>query len=380
MSDLSERLSARAGESAKPDEYTPKTEFDGVSGHIQTGGLEQPPTDFTALLEQFGYDPEEVRIVGHPRTSRWQAFDGRWLAAYRFQIAPKTFEMDLPALYQESRLKPRERVAGSTTDRTCVPVIADIQTGKVGSRGGTPELLDRLERTREKLAAELERRKPDSVFLPDINDLFENFESGGNPMFTNDLSLADQMDIAATEVYKFVELCVSFAPTTVAIVPSNHTAWRRGSQNLGIPGDDLGIFVHKQVEKVAKAAKLDATWHYPDAYNESLVVKVRDTNVGMVHGNQYRAGKAPEWWAKQTHGGQPVGTADILLTGHLHHLSILPTGRNPFTGRSKWWLQAPSLDNGSDWYRNAQGDDSDPGMLMFDVTDAGFDLQSLTVL
>jgi hypothetical protein len=59
---------------------------------------------------------------------------------------------------------------------------------------------------------------------------------------------------------------------------------------------------------------------------------------------------------------------------------VEPTGRNPYTGRSKWWLQAPTADAGSDWFRNLAGDDSDPGILTFDITDDGFDLQSLTVL
>ncbi|GAA1147913.1 hypothetical protein GCM10009651_35770 [Microbacterium natoriense] len=366
-----------------PAKYQKHAEFDENGGTAATGPVRRMVTDYSELLRLAGLDPENFRIVG--KVSQWTKTHHDREDTYSFLF---TFEaitaaedsIDLPALYAEGRRKPRARVKATTTARTCVPVIADIQAGKVGSRGGTPELLQRLEEKRDKLTAELKRRKPDSIFLPDINDLFENFESGGNPMFSNDLSLSQQMDVAATEVYKFVELCARFGPVKVAVVPSNHTAWRRGSLNLGAPGDDLGIFVHRQVEKVAKAAGLEATWEYPEHYNESMVVDVRGTKVGMVHGNQYRPGQAPAWWAKQTHGAQPVGAADILLTGHLHHLSILPTGRNPYTGRSKWWLQAPTLDNGSDWFRNVAGDDSDPGMLLFDITEDGFDLQSLTVL
>jgi hypothetical protein len=59
---------------------------------------------------------------------------------------------------------------------------------------------------------------------------------------------------------------------------------------------------------------------------------------------------------------------------------IQPTGRSTRTGRAKWWLQAPTLDNGSDWFRNLAGDDSDPGLLVFDLTADGFELQSLAVL
>jgi hypothetical protein len=104
------RLASQIGDYPAADEkkYTPSTEFDGIEGHIQTKGLEQPP-DFTALLEQFGYDPAEVRIVGHPRTSRWQTYDERWLTAYRFNIAPVELfasSADIEALVLKAKKKP----------------------------------------------------------------------------------------------------------------------------------------------------------------------------------------------------------------------------------------------------------------------------------
>lgn len=367
-----------------PPKYQKHAEYDTDTGTGTgaTGAVTRMISDERELLLSAGVDPDVFRIVG--KIGQWtKTFHGKHdTYSFYFQFEKITAEvgLDLPALYAAGRRKPLARLVSPATGRTCVPVIADVQAGKTGSRGGTPELLDRLAEKREALAAELKRRKPDDIFLPDINDLFENFESGGNPMFTNDLSLSQQMDVAATEVYEFVRLCAKFGPVKIAVVPSNHTAWRRGSVNLGRPGDDLGIFVHRQVEKVAKAAGLDAVWEYPPTYDESMVIDVRGTRVGLVHGNQFRAGQAPTWWAKQTHGGQPVGTADILLSGHYHHLSILPSGRNAYTGKGKWWLQAPTLDNGSDWFRNIAGDDSDPGLLLFDITDNGFDLQSLTVL
>ena len=66
--------------------------------------------------------------------------------------------------------------------------------------------------------------------------------------------------------------------------------------------------------------------------------------------------------------------------GHRAFLTVLPSGRNPSTGKSKWWLQAPTTDNGSSWFRNVGGGDSDAGLLVFDITPDGFDLSSLTVL
>src|SRR5690554_6794062 len=361
-----------------PSEWQPQSTWDGNTGTVTTGLIE-PTEKHEELLRQFDYDPDKVRIEGTVNQWRKQLADGTWRISYFFKVASRATELDLPALYATARRKPRKPFTNAPTGRVTVPVLADVQADKTGSRGGTPELVDRLVEKREKLAALLKVRKPDSTVLAEAGDLFEGFESGGNPMFTNDLSLAQQIDLAATEVYEFVTLMARHGRVDVMAVPSNHTAWRRGKQTLGRPSDDLGLLVHRQVAKVAHAAGLDAHWHFPRDYDESMILDVNGTTLGLVHGNQYAPGGAPLWWGKQQHGGQPVGAADILIGGHYHQLNVLPTGRNPYTGRSKWFLQAPTLDNSSDWFRNTAGDDSDPGLLVFDVTSDGFDLSSLTV-
>lgn len=348
-------------------------------GQITTGPIEPVKVD-TDLLKLWGYDPAEVEIVGAIGQWRKEQPDGTWRVSYRFSHRAKASNIDLPSLYAAAKRKPRAPITRTTADRTTVAVLADVQAGKVGSRGGTPELLDRLTEKRARLDAQLKAGKASHLVLAEAGDLFEGFESGGNPMFTNDLSLAQQMDLASTEVYEFVTLMAKYGHVDILAVPSNHTAWRNGKQQLGRPGDDLGLLCHRQVEKVARAAGIDATWHFPPIYDEAITLDVRGTVLGMVHGNQFTPGGGAKYWAGQQHGGQPIGAADILLSGHYHHLRIEPTGRNPYTGRSKWWLQAPTVDNGSDWYRNRAGDDSDPGLLVFDITEDGFDLTSLTVL
>lgn len=343
-------------------------------------GLVAPVSTDADLLKEFGYDPEEIEIVGTVNQWRKQQADGSWLVSYYFKHRPKVARLDLPALYAAAKKIPKPLKPVQRLPRTTVVVLADVQAGKVGARGGTPELLDRLAMVRQKLDLRFRLTRPTSSILAEAGDLFEGFESGGNPMFTNDLSLAQQIDLASTEVFEFVKLQARYGHVDVMAVPSNHTAWRRGKQQLGRPGDDLGLLVHRQVEKIAAAAGLDATWHFPPMYDEAVTFKTLSTTIGLVHGNQFNSNGAVGWWEGQLHGGQPIGSADILVTGHYHHLQIMPTGRNPYTQRSKYWLQAPTLDNGSDWFRNLRGDDSDPGLLVFDVTEDGFDLQSLTVL
>ena len=362
-----------------PEQWRAQSTWDGQQGQVTTGPI-APTENFDDLLKKFDYDPDKFEIVGKVNQWRKETPDGNFLVSYFFGVRAKESVLDLPALFATARRKPRARTKVAPKPHTEVAPIADLQAGKVGSRGGTPELIDRLEGVKERLNERFKRTKPERIVIPDVGDLFEGFESGGNPMFTNDMSLAEQMDFTATVVYDFVELAHKYAPVDIVPVPSNHTAWRNGKQNLGRPCDDLGLLVHRNVQRVAKAKGLDATWHYPADYDEHVTIDIRGTKLGVVHGNQFAPHGAPVWWGKQQHGGQSVGAADILMTGHYHHLLVTPTGRNPYTNRPKWWLQAPTLDNGSDWFRARAGEDSDPGMLVFSVTDDGFDLQSLAVL
>jgi hypothetical protein len=366
-----------------PKKYQQHAEFDETGGTAATGPVRRMVTDYRELLTLAGLDPDAFRIVG--KVSQWTKTFHDKEDTYSFFFAFESITageeaIDLPALYAEAKRKPRSPIRGTADSRVTVVALSDVQAGKVDHRGGTPELIDRLAGMRDRLAAHLKTRKPSRTVLAEVGDLFEGFESGGNPAFTNDLSLSQQMDLAGTELYRFIEVMQRHGRVDVVCIPSNHTQWRSGKQQLGRAGDDLGLFVHKQTRKVVEAAGIDAHWTFPGDYDESVVLDVLGTGLGVVHGNQFSSGRAVDWWQKQQHGGMPTARADILLTGHYHHLTVLPSGRNPNTGRQKWWLQACTTDNGSAWFRNVGAGDSDAGLLVFDITEDGFDLSSLTVL
>lgn len=351
---------------------------------------EQPVTDWTHIFQRFNLDPAEFSVVNNTvRCATWQQSkaleDGTRdivnLYSYRAQFTRIQADehVDLPALYAAAKAAtPVPRPI--TSERATVIVWADPQIGKTGSRGGTQELIERSTIIREKLDALLGERSPSQILLADAGDGIEGFESGGNPMFTNDLSLSGQLDTYGTELFEYINLAHKHASVTVAGIPSNHAAWRCGKQNLGKPADDLGLFMHKQVQKVTDVAGMDVSWVKPAEYDESVAVDFYGTRVGLVHGNQFGPGQAVTWWQKQAFGAQAAANADILIHGHYHSFSAGVAGRNPSSGKQRYCLGAPTLDNGSDWFRQTQGRDSDPGLMVFDVTPDGFDLSSLTIL
>jgi len=199
---------------------------------------------------------------------------------------------------------------------------------------------------------------PNVVFRGDrtyvLNKNIEGFENVESQMFTNDLSLQDQLDLEATFEWSTLELLRKHHnDVTAATVGSNHCAWRKGKSSLGKPTDDWGIFIQRQLKRMSDLVGANIKFVEPTEWSESLTVDVNGTIVGLVHGHQAASGQFSNWWAKQVHGGAPLAHADIAISGHYHHLSIQPSGRTPFTGRSKWHLQAPTLDNGSSWYANS---------------------------
>lgn len=352
---------------------------DGSSSYVRFSEEPWGYEDFREFIRKSGMDPEATTFTwgwtSAPSGGFWNKLNN-----VRSTASKGSHLSELRELYRV--VESAEPVIQSRSDskRAVVVCLADWQLGKTGRRGGTAETLDRLRYTREQLEDIYTSASPEKILLFDLGDGIEGFESGGDPQFTNDLSLPDQLDAYSTEMFKFVAQAHRFAKVEVAAVPSNHAAWRRGKQSLGRPADDFGLYVHREVGKVAQAAGYDVLWHFPDEYDESVAVNLFGTVVGGVHGNQFAPGRAIDWWQSQAFGSQAVTKADVLVTGHYHSYGAGVAGINPFSGRERMWLGAPTVDPGSDWYRNIRGRDSLPGTLIFEVSEAGLSLRSVDMI
>ena len=346
-------------------------------------------SDWSAIFLRFKLNPADFEIVDDTvRGSTWQQSkrlengdrDVLNLYSYSAQFRRRKSRIDLPALYAEVARTKHRPLKITPTPRHTVVCWADVQTGKVDHLGGVKELLERLDEKRTKLEAHLRKVKPERIVVADVGDIIEGIENVASQLATNGLSLMDQVDVAAVEFWKTIRLCARFAPVDVLSIPSNHAQLRRGKDLIGKPGDDWGIHISKRLEHLNAEARLPVTFHRPsDEWEETLVFTIRGTRLGLAHGHQ--AGgpdRVTAWWAKLNHAG--VMDCDVLLTGHFHFASFHPSGRHAVTKRSKWHIQAPTLDNGSAWVRNKIGEDGDPGLLAFDITDDGFDLTSFSVL
>jgi predicted phosphodiesterase len=169
-----------------------------------------------------------------------------------------------------------------------------------------------------------------------------------------------------------VKAFAAVAPkVVVAGVPGNHD---EANRPLHTYGDSWAIDALSAVkEAFGLAGNYDHVSFVAPARDElTVTLDVCGTIVGLAHGHQWRPGQHVNWWAKQAHGRQAIGDADLLIAGHLHHLRIEQTGSD------KTFVQLPALESGSQWWKHRTGEWGQPGIVTAVV--GGGSWRSLEVL
>lgn len=385
MSALAEALST--GPASKPIRHTPPNHPKGYEQGVryEAGEPAEVTLNLTAIPEdEHGWREQIKRVtaLNLPDDRKVELTQVRYwgkpaepFVYCRFAITDRSTTggtiPDFASMVTLARKTRRKPPKARGHNRSVVVGYADPQTGKVASRGGTPELLERVQASLALLDAYCDEMKADNAYLLDAGDAIEGFENVAAQGFTNDLSLPRQVEVASDILFEFTDLLArKHSRVVVAGVGSNHCRWRAGKGALGLPGDDWGIHMLRQLAKAIGRNKaydhVSVTW--PGDHDETLSLDISGTIVGLAHGHQASKPEGiPTWWAKQTHGGQPIAHAELLVHGHFHNYYTAPTGRDAHKDREKRIFGCPTLDNGSDWYRATSGADSDPGLLVFTI-------------
>lgn len=354
------------------------------SGVAQTGCIDPNLIgSMDDILRIVGLDPDVFEVTSKARISSWSNTksdrdpdEPDTFKSYRVEFREK-----LPEVPEDEKLdllvsKAKSFDASSvlnpsaSSDRTLCVVLGDAQTGKVGSRGNTTDLMTRINYVLARLETVIDKANCSSAVLLDAGDIIEGFENTPQQSYTNDLSIMEQVDLAHTIELMFIEmLSKRHEAVDVMSIPSNHAAWRNGKSYLGKPSDDWGIHIARRIQKELDKYVPDhnVNFHYSDVWRKSLNLDVQGYGLGLVHGDDVNRPDAIEnWWMKQVHGAGPTALSDFLVHGHFHTFRANTSGRSIRSQAQKWILGAPTLDNGSDWYANGPGgSDSDPGLLTF---------------
>lgn len=205
-----------------PKDFRPGVVFDGNEGTATTEGLPEQPNFDDFLLER-GYAPEEYEIVGVPRTSQWQRYDGDWLTSYRFSFRKKALAVDLPNLFAMARKTKNSVAKKKQSDKALIICPADFQVGKGASRGGHEELIARVFESFDKIEAQM-KQGYERIYILDMGDIIESFDSKAKfeQLQSNTLSPMQQTDLAASLMFELIKRAAKYAPVTYGSIASNH--------------------------------------------------------------------------------------------------------------------------------------------------------------
>ena len=352
--------------------FRPGIEFDGVEGVAITPGYATEPENFDHFLRSAGIEPEGIEVIAPVRTSRWQQREGGdWLTSYRFTFRKKHTDFDLPTLFAQAKRVKLERPKEST-EKALIVCPADLQVGKANaSRGGTPELIARLMRSFTRIEQKFKAGKYERIYILEMGDIIESLSNSAmyNQLESNDLSPMQQTDLAASLMFDLIKRAVKYAPVTYGSVASNHCQNRFKGQQVGRPGlDDIGIVIAQQLHRLTKELGLDVDYLVPHPQDEGFAFRYGVNTIGAVHGHQAsRPEGVKKWWSESTFGNQWVQACDVLISAHFHHLRVEELGQRFDGDGSKFWVQCPTSDNGSDWFRRSSGVDSTTGILTIEL-------------
>lgn len=369
-----------------PDGWEPGVDWRGDHGAVTVGPLEQQPSGWEWALREWGLDPAEVEVVEPVQLRAWDAPLGSGETArlyyYRLSVRSRVAgdRPDVDALIRRINGHRKKPPAANGHSRALVVALSDWQVGKAdgdGLEGTVDRVLDRIGMVQDR-ERELRRagRPVGMLVAACLGDLVESCDSH-YPMQTFGVQAHRREQARITRrllVKALTEWAGVFPRVLVPVVGGNHGENRRDGKAFTAFGDNDDVAIPEQAAEILSANE-DAYGHVGFRLPErdlTQTVDVAGTIVGLAHGHQAKRGgstppqKVWSWWSGQAMGQQPVGDADVLLTGHYHHLIVQQAG-------ARTHIQAPALDGGSEWWTHQSGQDAPPGMLTLTVDADGWD-------
>lgn len=375
---------------AVPQGWAAGVVWDGTKGTITSGPLDSAPEDWGPLLLARGLDPERYQVVGNVRWCSWDGWQrsepgepavSAMQYSFKAEIALKaSAQPDLEALYKEIRkARKRKQQAPVGLDGAWVIAISDWQTGN-GDAGGLEKQLQQIADLPAKLEARLKALRKAGVpighiVIAGLGDLVEGCHSFySDQTYTVQADRREQMRIVRRGVLDIVRTLAPLAEkVTLTAVGGNHGQHRQNGKAITGTADNDDVACFEQVAEILAEA--------PDIYGNvevrlphdrlALNLEAGGQILAITHGHIARGKGDPastlwSWWAGQSHGRYyPVGDANVLLTGHYHHLCVR-------VQESRALFIAPSLTKVGDYWGASTGYVTDAGTLTFVLSSSGW--------
>jgi hypothetical protein len=359
-------------------------------GELRTGDIESETQespianlDYESILAYFGHDTNKVEITGLLREKHAQYWSTKlekmmWKHSYAFAVCKKEVKnetVDPIAIMRDLGIKSKPKTLNTSNGKESTWVLdwADWQVHKAEG-GGALGFVQRLDSALSEALNRINElrstgRKIDELVIIGGGDIIEGCVIYPQQSFHIDGHRRDQIRLAVASILKgLYTLAPHFDKVRVVVVPGNHGENRINGNRTAI-GDNDDLLVFEMAEVGLKNDPNMQHVSFEIAEDEvSMVTDIRGWKYGITHGDVYGRGggngirnKVFNWVRTMAANRHPVGLVDVLVTHHFHHDALEDWG-------SMLWIQNPTMDGGSHYYKEATGHYAKHGMNSWVVT------------
>jgi len=353
-----------------PEDWRPRLDVDDSKG----GFVVSKPhpvgeiPDTADVLKDFDLDPNSWTVTSL-RRSRWQTYHGEWLESVRVNVTPAGLAiadaLDAEALIDEiKKWRPERGIKVATGEGAFVVAPSDQQIGKKANGQGTQQSIDRILYLTEASVSRFKDLKKIGLNLGTIvlalpGDHVEGLTSQNGRLqgqAASDLGLTEQVRVARRLLMAQIKTFAPYAERIVVpVINGNHDEVTR--QVAADPADGWNVEIASAVQDACaeNPALQHVEFRYPSTGHQTLTIDINGTMLGLFHGHQ--AGRdIMKYLSGQAAGQTALGLADVWISGHFHNFKSVDIGQ-------RLWLQCPTTDPGSEWFRDRAGLESKPGLL-----------------
>lgn len=354
-----------------PEDWRPRMDIDDKRGGYLISSPRPEGSDLNAndLISEFGLDPNEW-AVSSVRRGKWQKYDGEFLESTRINLIPsvsaKIDELDVEQLIDEiKKWRPSKGIKTSTGKGAYTVAPSDQQIGKKANGEGTPQSVGRILQLTESAVHRFEAYKKMGLSLGTIclalpGDHVEGTTSQNGRLqgqAASDLGITEQVRVARRLLLSQIKSLAPLAERMIVpVINGNHDEATR--QVVTDPADGWNVEIASAVQDICaeNPALQHIEFRYPSSGHQTLTVDVEGTMLGLFHGHQAGQNNTLRYISQQAAGQTSLGLADVWISGHFHNFRTMDIG-------TRLWVQAPTTDPGSEWFRDRAGLESKPGLL-----------------
>lgn len=352
-----------------PESWRPRMDIDDATGGfiISEPGSPDQPQDARQILEDFNLNPEDWNVTSI-RRGKWQKYDGEWLESMRINVVPNRVayedRLDAEKLIDEiKKWRPERGIKVATGPGSFAAVPSDQQIGKKTGSGGSEQSANRILHLTDSAVNRFKSLKKMGLDLGGIVLALPGDHVEGNVsqngrlqgLAASDLGLTEQVRVARRLLMAQIKALAPLAERMVVpVINGNHDEVTR--QVAADPADGWNVEIASAVQDACaeNPALQHIEFRYPASGHQTLTVDIDGCMLGMFHGHQAR--DPLKYLSGQAAGQTALGNADVWISGHYHNFKCMDISH-------RFWVQAPTTDPGSEWYRDRAGMDSKPGLL-----------------